>query len=715
MNESLFSPSWYRVAELKPRLRGHAQVRRHDYRGEIWYVLQDQTKGRFYRFPPSVYHLLGRMDGEHTVQELWEDAVAELGDDGPTQTEVVQLLSQLHSADMILCDVPPDTAELLRRSRKMEQSKFWQTFRSPLAVRIPLFDPDRFLAATLPLVRPFVSPVGAILWLAVVGTAAVLAAAHWTDLTSNVVDRVLSAQNLLAIWLMFPVVKFLHELGHGWFLKAWDAECHDMGIMLLVLTPVPYVDASTASEFREKHRRALVGAAGILVELLVASVALFFWLALEPGMMRSLAWNTLLIGSVSSIVFNANPLLRFDGYYILSDLLEIPNLAQRGMTYTGYLTKKYLLGMKRTQTPYSGPGERFWFVLYTVASFVYRAFIYTAIALFIAGKFFIIGLLLAIWAIGTMVVLPIGKGVAFLLSSPQLRENRPRALTLSAAGLVLLAALLFVVPFPSWTRTEGVVWVPEESLVRAGTDGFVQQVLVSPGDRVTAGQPLVSCHDPLLDGQTGVLKARLAELESRRDWALTLDHVQAQIILEEIQGVKKELARVEERSAALLIRSPMDGVFLMPRAQDMPDRYLKQGDLIAYVADVDRPMVRAVVPQSRIDLVRGTTQGVHVRLTERLDEIIEAEVIREVPGAVERLPSTILGSAGGGEIAVNPTDKGQTQTMERLFQFDLRLGGRIDEVFFGSRAYVRFDHGTMPIGWQLYRSARQLFLKRFNV
>lgn len=715
MTESLFSPSWYRVAGLKPRLRGHAQVRRHDYRGEIWYVLQDRTKGRFYRFTPGVYSLLGRMDGDHTVQQLWEDAVGLLGDDGPTQTEVVQLMSQLHAADMIVCDVPPDTAELLRRSRTLERSRLFQTLRSPLAVRIPLFDPDRFLAATLPVVRPFIGPFGAVLWLALVGTAAVLAVSHWDELTNNAVDRILSAQNLLVIWLMFPVVKALHEMGHGWLLKAWGAECHEMGIMILVLTPVPYVDASTASEFREKHRRALVGAAGILVELLVASVALFFWLSLEPGVMRTLAWNTLLIGSVSSIVFNANPLLRFDGYYILSDLLEIPNLAQRGIAYCGYGIKKHMLGMKKAEPPHTAPGDRFWLVAYTLCSFVYRAFIYAAIALFIAGKFFIIGLLLALWAISTMVILPIGKGIAFLVSSPQLRENRPRALALSALALALLLALLFLVPFPYSTRTEGVVWVPQESLVRAGTDGFVQQVLAQPGARVIRGEPLVICQDPLLESQAGVLRAQLAELESRRDWALTLDKVQASILLEEIAGAKDALARAEERRAALLIRSPVDGVFLMPRAQDMPDRHLKQGDLIAYVADVDRPTVRAVVPQSRIDLVRAATRGVRVRLTERLGDVLDAKVIREVPGAVERLPSTILGSAGGGEIAVNPADEGQTQALEGLFQFDLLLGGDLDAVFFGSRAYVRFDHGTSPIGWQIYRSARQLFLKRFNV
>jgi putative peptide zinc metalloprotease protein len=715
MAESLFSPSWYRVAELRPRLRGHAQVRRHDYRGEVWYVLQDQTKGRFYRFPPSVYHMVGRMDGEHTVQELWEAAVAQLGDDGPTQTEVVQLLSQLHSADMLVCDVPPDTAELLRRSQKLERSKWMQNLRSPLAVKIPLFDPDRFLTATLPFLRPLVGPLGVAIWLAVVGTGAVLAASHWNDLTANVVDRVLSAQNLLLIWLMFPVVKALHELGHGWLLKAWDAECHEMGIMLLVLTPVPYVDASSASEFREKHRRVLVGAAGILVELFVASLALFLWLSLEPGAMKSLAWNALLIGSVSTIVFNANPLLRFDGYYILSDLLEIPNLAQRGILYTGFVAKRYLLGLKKTDPPYAGPGERFWFMAYTLSSFVYRAFVYTAIALFIAGKFFIIGLLLAIWAIGTMVLLPIGKGIHFLVASPQLRENRPRALALTAVALAVLGVLLFVAPFPSWTRTEGVVWVPDESLVRAGSDGFVKEVLVSPGQVVKKDQILVVTEDPLLEAQAAVLQARLAELESRRDWALTVDPVQAQMAREELDSVRNELARAQERRAALVIRSPMEGVFLMPRAQDMPDRHLKQGDLIAYVVDVDRPTVRAVVPQSSIDLVRATTRGVKIRLTERLDDILPATIVREVPGAVERLPSTILGSGGGGQIAVNPSDEEQTQTLERLFQFDLLLGGHLDAVYFGTRAYVRFDHGTMPVGWQLYRKARQLFLKRFNI
>ncbi len=160
MSESLFSPSWYRVAQLMPRLRGHANVHRHVYRSELWYVLQDQAKGRYYRFNPTTFELIGRMNGRRSVQELWESTAERLGDDAPTQNEVVQLLGQLHSTDMLLCDVPPDTAELLRRSRKLERQLLFQRFRSPLALRFPLIDPDRFLTRTLFLVRPFFGVAG---------------------------------------------------------------------------------------------------------------------------------------------------------------------------------------------------------------------------------------------------------------------------------------------------------------------------------------------------------------------------------------------------------------------------------------------------------------------------------------------------------------------------------------------------------------------------
>jgi len=715
MAESLFSPSWYRVAPLKPRLRGHTRVYRHLYRGEVWYVLQDHAKGQYYRFTPTTYQVIGLMNGHRTVQELWEISTEQLGDDAPTQEEVVRVLGQLHSADVLLCDVPPDTDELLRRSERVQRARWRQKLRSPLAIKIPLIDPDRFLTFTVGLVRPLFSSFGALLWLAMVMTGVILAGLHWSELTENIVDRVLSAENLLVIGLVYPLVKVVHELGHGYATKVWGGEVHEMGIMFLVFMPVPYVDASAASEFRSRHRRFVVGAAGILVEMFLAAAAMVIWVGLEPGTPRSLAYNVILIGGISTLLFNGNPLLRYDGYYVLSDLLEIPNLAMRGTRYVGYLVRRYVFRIENVEEPRTAHGERFWFVFYTIAAFIYRAFIYVSIVLFLAGKFFFVGILLASWAAFSMVVLPISKGLKFVATHRSLRENRPRAIAVTAATLAVIALLLFLVPFPLRTRAEGVVWPPNEGLLRAGTSGFIDRVVAEPNTIVEPGQLLVACRDPLLRANVEVLRARLEELESRYDAALATDRVQARIVRQELEDVRAELARAEERLADLEIRSPGRGLFVIPNATDLPDRFLKQGDLLAFVLDVERPTIRVVVPQSRVDLVRQDSERVKARPAEQIGRIVSAVIRREVPEAEEYLPSAILGAVGGGEIAIDPTEQSGTKTFERMFQFDLELEEPLDPVFVGGRVFVRFDHGFEPLAFQWYRAIRQLFLRRFNI
>ena len=161
MADSLFSPSWYRVAGLKPRLRSHAQIHRHQYRGQLWYVLQDLSSERFHRFSPSAYMIIGLMDGQRTVQEIWDTALAQLGDDAVSQDEVIQLLGQLHSADVLQCDVPPDTAELFRRRQRQVRSQIQRKVMSLFAWQIPHVrpraraqSPDALCAAGVQLGRP---------------------------------------------------------------------------------------------------------------------------------------------------------------------------------------------------------------------------------------------------------------------------------------------------------------------------------------------------------------------------------------------------------------------------------------------------------------------------------------------------------------------------------------------------------------------------------
>jgi len=694
MSKSLFSSSWYRVNQLRPRLRRHAQVHRHRYRGRVWYVLEDVANQRFHRFTPTAHTTIGLMDGERTLEEVWRITAETLGDDAPTQDEMIRLLAQLHAADVLRCEVPPDTAELLERFQKKESKEWQQRLMNPFAIRIPLLDPERILERGLPLVRPLFGWLGALLWLAVVVPALFLAGVHWSALTEGVLDHLFAPQNLVLIWLIFPLVKALHEFGHGFAAKAFGAEVHDMGIMFLVFTPVPYVDASSASAFPEKRRRALVGAAGMIVEVFVAALALHFWSAAEPGVARTLAYNTILIAGITTLGFNANPLLRFDGYYILADLIEIPNLRARGNQYVGYLVERYAFGRPEAEPPDAEPGEKAWLVTYTVAAFLYRILVVVAIMMFVLGKSLVLGALLGIVAGVGWIGRPIAKGLRFVVSDPRIRRVRGRAVGVVAGAVAALLVIVCLLPVPLRKRTEGVVWIPEEALVRARVAGFIERVVAPPGSRVEMGDLLIACRDPDLEAQVVVLGARLRGLDVRYARERTSDLARAEILDEQRRYVRGHLARARERLAELEIRSATDGVFVVPQAEDLPGRYARQGELLAHVVDLDSILVRAVVAQHDIDLVHDRLEGVDVRLAERLGQVVQATTARIVPAAVGQLPHRALGTAGGGQVAVDPRDERGVTAVEKWFQIDLELPDDMQRVSIGGRAYVRFDLGT---------------------
>lgn len=715
MSEALFSPSWYRVASLTPRLRSHATLYRHQYRGQTWYVLQDKSNERFHRFSPAAYACIGLMDGKTKVEDIWERVSTRLGDQAPTQPEIVQLLGQLHAADVLQCDIPPDTAELLSRHDKQRQKKWQRRLMSVFAWQFPLFDPERFLQQFVPLVRPFWSWWGAVLWCLIVLPAVLVGAAHWTDLTANLIDRVTAPQNLLFLWLLFPLIKVLHEFGHAFAVKAFGGEVHEMGIMLLVLSPIPYVDASASSAFADKWQRAVVGAAGMIVELILAAIAVYVWVSVEPGTVRTVAYNTIFIAGISTVVFNANPLLRFDGYYILADVLEIPNLRQRANTYLGYVCERYLFGRDDAPVPHATSGERAWFVTYAVTSFIYRITVVLAILLYLTDQLFALGVVFAVLTAGTWFVWPLGKGVAYLVTSPRIRRVRGRAIAVSLGLVAGVLALLTLVPVPFRTTAEGVIWVPDEAFVRAEIDGFVERVVATPGTFVRPGDVLVVCRDPALDADVQVLTAQLQEITARIREQLVEQLVKAKILEEEQRYIEERLARARERQADLVIRSRTEGTFVLPKADDLPGRFLKRGELLAHVVDFKTITVRTLVDQNDIDLIRHQIQAVQVRLAERLADPLPATIARLVPAASDSLPSPALGSGGGGQVPLDPHDpKGQT-ALKKLFQIDLELPLQQGLLNVGGRVYVRFDHGWDALALQWYRQGRQLFLTRFNV
>jgi putative peptide zinc metalloprotease protein len=715
MSGSLFSTHWYRVADLKPRLRSHAKFRRHHYRGQLWYVLDDQASGRHHRFTPAAYHFLARFDGNRNVQDAWDATMSKLGDDAPSQDEAIQLLGQLHAADVLQCDVTPDTEELFKRHQKEQRQKWKKRLMNPLALRLPVCDPDKFLETWLPFVRPFFGWFGFTLWLCLMVAGMLLASSHWDELTAYAVAQAFAPKNLLILALVYPLVKGLHELGHGFATKVWGGEVHELGIMFLVFMPVPYVDATASASFPEKGRRIAVSAAGMIVELRLAALALFLWLQVEPGLIRDAAFNIMLIGSVSTVLFNGNPLLRFDGYYMFADAIDIPNLGSRSNKYIAYLAQRYLCGVRSAQSPAQAPGEVRWFFFYGIAAFFYRIFIMFAIIMLVAGKVFFVGVVLGAWAAFNQLIMPIGKSFRYLLINPAVRRTRVRAVSVCAVLVAMVAGGILYAPAPLWTRAEGVLWLPEQAHVRAGTEGFIARVLVEADSHVKQGDSLVVLEDPLLDANLEVLEAQYRELKVQYDAKQYDDRVEAQKVKDEMHTVEAALVRARERIDELVLRSPADGIFVVPQASDLPGRFVRQGEPVAYVVDFAQITARVVVPQADVGLVRRQTQSVSVRLADDIGSPLPATILREVPAASDRLPSAALGNRGGGKIQVDPQDDEGTRTLDTVFQFDLNLPAETRLANAGGRVYVRFDHGAEPLAGQWYRSLRQLFLRQFTL
>ncbi|PKN19509.1 MAG: peptidase M50 [Deltaproteobacteria bacterium HGW-Deltaproteobacteria-6] len=714
MEKTLFSNSWYRVADLRPFVRRHTEIHRHAYRGKVWYILQDHANGRFHRFSEESYLLIGLMDGKRSLQEIWEAACEKLADDMPTQDEVIALLSQLNKADLLQSDISPDMASLNQRSRKDRKTKLMNRIRSPLALRVPLLDPDRFLEKTKSITAPFFTLPALIIWLTVVLTASVLAFVHWDELTTNLADRVLSLENLFIFWLIYPVIKALHEFGHAYAVKKWGGEIHEMGIIFLVFMPIPYVDASAASAFREKGKRIAVGAAGIAVELFIASLAMFLWLNVEAGAVRAAAYNVMLVAGVSTLLFNGNPLLKFDSYYVLSDFLEIPNLGTRSNRYLGYLASRYLAGNDHTEFHLSDAGEGRWLVFYGIASFLYRIFITLQIALFVAGRFFFIGILIAIWALIGLLIVPFVRVIRTVVKDHALYKKRGRILAVGFAAASLIILFVAVIPFPMYTVVEGIVWPAEQARLHAGVDGTIKDVVARPGAMVKAGDPLIQCENKDLISRVELLQAALRGSQARIRWARVNDRTRERIALEENNRIGRELSEAREQAALLTIRSPIDGEFIIPRADDLSGRYLKRGEPIGHVVDYSRTTVRVVVQLSDVDQVRTNVRSVKARPAENLSLIIPAELIREIPAASSDLPSLALSLKGGGAIALDPREPGKPKSFENLFQFDVRLLGPTPGKV-GERIYVRFEHHPETLLSRWYRKLLNIFLKRFNI
>jgi putative peptide zinc metalloprotease protein len=703
------------VKSLVPRLHDQVEIHRHDYRGLIWYLLENTTTGRSHRFNPAAYQFIGMMDGARSVQQIYDQVVEKLDEHTPGQEEIIELMSKLYEADLLKVDAQSNTDEMFERQSNQRSKKLKQRFANPVALRFALWDPEDFLNRHFHKVKWMFSKWMGLFWLVLMFYATIQAAQHWPQINHHFGINALSPYNLLLLFLLYPPIKFIHELGHAFSAKLEGGEVHEMGINFLLFMPVPYVNVSTATHFRSRYKRMLVSAAGILVESSLAALGLLLFLAAQPGMVQNIGFNVFLIGGISSLFFNGNPLLKYDGYYILADWIGIPNLYQRAAQYWQYLFRRYLFGLRDTVSPVSAPGEAPWFLVYCLLSLLYRLGILWFIITMVTSKFFYLGVVLAIWMISVQILWPLYKGFDYLLTNPALQKNRPRAVFTTGILLAALVAVIGFQPLPSYTMSQGVVWQPDEVRLRAQHDGFVQALMVKSNQAVTSGMPLLSLHDPFLQSEVRIAEARVQEIQARYRASRADNNVQAGVVQEELRIAESELEFIREKSSAMSIDAFKNGELVLLDADDLPGRFLRKGDLLGYIIDDEQPTVRMAVSQDHIGQLRQSVTDITIRFASDPNRDFNARILRQAPEATNRLPSAALATTGGGPYIATMNAENELETQEKVFLVDLEPEFQGHEIPLGTRAYVRINHGSEALVSQWYRRLRQVFLRQLNV
>lgn len=712
MRESLFSPLWYRVASRRPRFRRDVTVRRMRYRDCDWHVLINEATGQQHRASQQAYEFIGRCDGVHTVQEIWDDLMERLGDEAPTQDEVVKLLIHLDEQGIFAYESAPDAATLVRRREERLQKKR-KAMVNPFAFRVPLGDPSEYLKKIRWLTVPFVNLPFFALWTIVVAIALLACITNWPEIRAHGIANLGTPYYIFLIWLSFPFIKAVHELAHALTVMRWGGEVREYGFTLFLLVPAPYVDASDAGGFRHRRQRAFVGAAGIIAELALASLALFVWLNVQPGMVRDIAFVTMFIASVSTLVFNGNPLLPFDAYYVLSDLIDVPNLNPRSKKFWNNILRRFVLGADGVAAEHMAKGEKKWLFAYFPLSMCYRVIVFGAIVVWVGSKSLILGILAGLFVLATFVVLPLWKTFSEILASASAHGTKRRSWL--ATGGIFAGFLLLVgaFPMPHNTLAHGVVWLPEQARVRAKTGGFVSSVLVRNGEHVEPGRTLLVLEDSALLADRRALESQLERATTQRYAAMFIDAERAQKLEKEIERLRVDLHRAEEKIADLEIRSRVSGQLVLPRQDDLIGTFVSQGSTLGYVFETEQISIRAAVPEYDAALVRQDTRGIAVRISDRPERPVVARLVRDVPAATQILPSPALGDRGGGALVTDPSDSDGVRAVEPVVLFDLALPGTTLERA-GGRAWVRFEHSAKPLASQWYRRMRQVFLQQFN-
>ncbi|MEM6331162.1 MAG: biotin/lipoyl-binding protein [Planctomycetota bacterium] len=691
--QSLVSSSSRR---LPIRVRPDLRARRQRYQGRAYWVVKDPVALQYYRFEEEEFAILQMLDGESSLDEIAEQFEREFPPQTIRTEELQQFIGTLHRSGLVIADAGGQGEQLKRRRDQRVRKERLGRLSNVLAIRFKGVDPERLLTAlyALPPVRWFFSVPALVFCCLLAASAAALVLVNFDVFQAHLPSfgTFFSVQNWLLLGAVLAVTKVLHEFGHGLACKHFGGECHEMGVLVLILTPCLYCNVSDSWMLPNRWHRMAIGAAGMYVEVVLASLCTWVWWFSVPGTLQYyLCLNVMFISSVSTLLVNANPLMRFDGYYILSDLVEIPNLRQKATQLLSRRLGRYCLGLEEPDDPFMPKRNHGFFYAFALASAVYRWFLVFSIVWFLNYVLEplglkIIGQIIALSALWGLLGQPLWKLYKFLKVPGRLAKVK--RLRMYATAAVVVAALVAVVqlPLPTTVQCPVVIQPRGAETVYVKAPGVLTRVLVKPGDVVAAGQELARLENLDMDLKIARLQTQIAEYRAQladlSDQSSTVRGADDQLvqITELLQATQEQLAQQREDAERLVLRAPIAGTVIPPPVQQNPppdDRSLKtwsgtpldEKNLYATLEPMPFCMIgpsghyeaRLAIPASDNNFVNEgqrvevlLDQSATLRYTGRLEEKARS---------TERQTPPRLSSLNGGEVPTQMTERGVPESL----------------------------------------------------
>jgi putative peptide zinc metalloprotease protein len=694
---------------LPVRKRPDLVARRQRYQGQDCWVVKDPVGLNYFQFQDEEYAILQMLDGQTSLEEIRDRFEAEFPPRKLPLEEIYRFLGMLHQSGLVLSTLPGQGDQLYERRGERRRQKLLAAMTNLLAFRFRGLDPERLLTRLYPYFRWFFSPVTVVLCLAMAVGALVLVGVQFDRFLAKLPEfnQFFGLRNAFLLAIALGATKVLHEFGHGLSCKHFGGECHELGFMLLVLTPCLYCDVSDSWLLPSKWRRAAIAAAGIYVEIVLASIATFVWWSTEPGVLHYLALNVMLIGSVSTILFNGNPLLRYDGYYILSDLLEIPNLRQKASSLCNRKLGEWFLGIEPPEDVYVPRRHQVLFVVYSIATVIYRWVIVFAILFFLYKVFEPVGLkilgqAMVACSLAGMVGMPIYKLVRFFHVPGHLEKVKRHRLGLVAGGLALLVAGFFLVKLPHHVVCTFEVQPRKAASIYVTVPGKLAAIDVEPGQHVAHDQVLARLEDLDLDLAIAELEGLESQCRTRLEslaWQRHRDERAAMELHEvkkTLEGVTEQLDQRRKEKNQLVLVAPRQGTVMppswtadqqhedgrLPGWSGIPlDRQnlaclLERGVPFCQIGDPRSMEAILVIDQADVDLVNhGQTVKLLLdempfrKLAENPSDVGHAPLqIAEISSTDLKIASKQLSTKAGGELPTKTDASGMERPMSPSYQ-----------------------------------------------